>query len=150
MSEKIDSVNYLEMADKHGYTMKIGQEQKSFTQTVMSETLIFVKFALPGIHCYPDAPDDVSYLRSPHRHMFHFKVGVNVTHANRDIEFHQFLNWCKSQYTTNTLELSYKSCEMIAQELSTLIFKDYKVDKCIIEVWEDDECGAVLTAVRCG
>ena len=71
-------------------TVGLGKTQPLILTT--GETLIFVKFALPGIHCYPDAPDDVSYLRSPHRHLFHFKVGVPVNHANREIEFHQFLN----------------------------------------------------------
>jgi len=113
-------------------------------EIVQEELMIFVTFALPGIHCYPEAPEEVSYLRSPHRHMFGFKVGVNVTHANRDIEFHMFKNWCIKQYGAS-LELNNKSCEMIAQELATLVRTTWGTPRIEIEVWEDQECGARLT-----
>ena len=61
---------------------------------------IFVRFQKEGIHKYPAALDDpalatgdeydVSFLGYPHRHTFHFKVQIQVTHNDRDIEFIQF------------------------------------------------------------
>ena len=39
---------------------------------------IWVTFQKEGIHKYPDAPDEVDFLRYPHRHMFHFKVQIEV------------------------------------------------------------------------
>ena len=48
---------------------------------------IFVQFRKEGIHCYPDAPAGVEFLKHPHRHMFHFKATVSVEHNDRDIEF---------------------------------------------------------------
>ena len=38
---------------------------------------IYVKFTKEGIHCYPDAPEDVEFLKNPHRHIFHFRNASN-------------------------------------------------------------------------
>ena len=46
---------------------------------------IWVTFQKEGIHKYPDAPDEVDFLRYPHRHMFHFKVQIEVYNDDRDI-----------------------------------------------------------------
>ena len=62
--------------------------------------MIWVTFRKEGIHKYPAALDDpklatgdrmdVSFLGYPHRHIFHFKVAIEVFHDDRDIEFIQF------------------------------------------------------------
>jgi len=56
---------------------------------------IWVTFKKEGIHKYPAALEDpkledVSFLGYPHRHIFHFKVWIEVFHDDRDIEFIQF------------------------------------------------------------
>ena len=57
---------------------------------------IWVTFQKEGIHKYPDAPDEVDFLRYPHRHIFHFKVQIEVFNDDRDIEFFIFKRWfCK-------------------------------------------------------
>ena len=90
---------------------------------------IWVTFRKEGIHRYPAAATDpmlctageydVSFLASPHRHIFHFRVSIDVFHNDRDIEFIQFKRWLESLYNgSNTvLALDYKSCEMIADDL---------------------------------
>lgn len=111
-----------------------------------NDTKIWVTFAIPGIHCYPQAPDDVDYLRHPHRHLFKFKITAQVFHDDRDIEFHQLMNWCKAQYTGD-LSVDYKSCEMIARELLTRLM-DYSGPPRFweVEVSEDGECGAIVSS----
>lgn len=104
---------------------------------------ICVKFQKPGIHCYPSAPEDVSYLRSPHRHLFQFKVCIEVKSNDRDIEFHQFLGWLTSLYDQSMLELNDKSCETISDDLARRILEQYPERVLTIEVWEDGECGSV-------
>ena len=64
------------------------------------KTFIWVTFKKEGIHKYPAALEDpalatgdeydVSFLGYPHRHIFHFKVEIEVFHNDRDIEFIQF------------------------------------------------------------
>ena len=92
-----------------------------------SKKNIWVTFRKEGIHKYPAALDDpklatgdeydVSFLGYPHRHIFHFKVGIEVFHDDREIEFIQFKRWLEKLYSEKTLQLDYKSCEMISDDL---------------------------------
>lgn len=114
---------------------------------MLEEMMIFVTFEVLGIHCYPEAPEDVAYLRHPHRHIFKYKVGIEVEHDNRAVEFHQFKKWCLGWYGENNNN-NNKSCEMLARELATKIHHQYNPVKIEIEVWEDGECGARLVQFR--
>jgi hypothetical protein len=116
-----------------------------------SKKFIWVKFQKEGIHCYPAAATDpnlatgdqydVSFLASPHRHIFHFRVDISVNHTDRDIEFIQFKRWLENLYNQGTLQLNYKSCEMIADDLYAQIASTYSSRDVIIEVSEDGENG---------
>jgi len=115
---------------------------------------IFVRFQKEGIHCYPAAATDpalatsdeydVSFLATPHRHIFHFEVTIEVFHNDRDIEFIQFKRWLENQYSQSILELNYKSCEMISDDLYEIIATRYPDRNIIIRVSEDDENGALI------
>ena len=114
--------------------------------------LIWLTFRKEGIHKYPAALDDpklatgdeydVSFLGYPHRHIFHFKVGIEVFHDDRDIEFIQFKRWLEKLYSDNTLQLNFKSCEMISDDLYAEIIKRYPNRDVEIEVSEDGENGS--------
>ncbi len=111
---------------------------------------IWITFRKEGIHCYPAAAqdpklEDVSFLASPHRHMFHFRVSIDVFHNDRDIEFIQFKRWLESLYVAGTLELNYKSCEMIADDLYDQIASRYPGRDVVIEVAEDGENGCAIS-----
>jgi len=115
-----------------------------------AKRLIWVTFQREGIHCYPAAATDpnltdVSFLANPHRHIFHFKVAIEVFHNDRDIEFIQFKRWMLNLYSTTTLELDYKSCEMIADDLYGMIAIKYPNRDVQIEVSEDGENGCVIS-----
>jgi hypothetical protein len=108
---------------------------------------IFVQFAKEGVHLYPDAATnpllaDVSFLGYPHRHMFHFRVELEVKHTNRDVEFILLKRELESLYSSGTLQLNHKSCEMIAEDLADYIAKTYPGRELVIEVSEDSENGA--------
>ncbi len=105
---------------------------------------IFVTFQREGIHCYPDAPEGVEFLRSPHRHMFHFRVEIDVFHNERDIEFILFKRELELQYGNGTLQMESKSCEMLAEDIIGYISNQYPGRKISVEVSEDNENGAVL------
>ena len=115
---------------------------------------IFVTFQKEGIHRYPAAATDpllatgdeydVSFLASPHRHIFHFRVAIDVFHNDRDIEFIQFKRWLENLYKTGTLQLNYKSCEMIADDLYDQVAARYPNRAVKIEVSEDGENGCVI------
>lgn len=114
---------------------------------------IWVTFRKEGVHLYPAAKDDpklatgewddVSFLGYAHRHMFHFRVGIEVFHDDRDIEFIQFKRWLESLYAADILSLDHRSCEMISDELATKINDQYPNRKIEIEVSEDGENGSI-------
>ena len=115
---------------------------------------IWVTFQKEGIHCYPAASTDpklatgdeydVSFLGMPHRHIFHFKVGIQVFHNDRDIEFIQFKRWLENLYKEGTLQLTFKSCEMISDDLYKQIASRYTGRAIEISVSEDNENGATI------
>lgn len=122
--------------------------------TEVADRYIWVRFQKEGIHCYPAAATDpllntndeynVAFLASPHRHIFHFRVSIAVFHNDRDIEFIQFKRWLENLYSNSTLELNYKSCEMIADDLYLQINSRYPGRHVIISVSEDDENGCEI------
>jgi hypothetical protein len=116
--------------------------------------MIWVTFRKEGIHKYPAALTDanlatgdeydVSFLGYPHRHIFHFKVWIGVTHDDRDIEFIQFKRWLEKLYAEGTLQLDYKSCEMMSGDLYDTISNKYPGREVWIEVSEDGENGSFI------
>ena len=115
---------------------------------------IEVTFQKEGIHCYPAAATDptlatgdeydVKFLGSPHRHIFHFRVWIDVVHNDRDIEFNQFKRWLEKLYQDGTLELDFKSCEMMSDDLYLQIAARYPDRSIWIEIAEDGENGALI------
>jgi hypothetical protein len=115
---------------------------------------IWVTFRKEGIHKYPAAATDpalatgdeydVSFLGVPHRHIFHFRVAIDVFHNDRDIEFIQFKRWLENLYAGGTLELNFKSCEMIADDLYIQIADRYPDRAVWIDVAEDGENGCSI------
>ena len=150
----------------HDYMLRrMKEEDNKMSQgNVMrkAERSIWVTFTKEGIHKYPDADkdpklatgdwDDVSFLAVTHRHIFHFRVRIEVFHNDRDIEFIQFKRWMERLYnggdTTNgqvsVLELDYKSCEMIADDLYQEISTKYPGRFVDISVAEDNENGCSI------
>jgi hypothetical protein len=123
-------------------------------QDIRPNKMIWVTFNKEGMHKYPAAltdPNlatgdeyDVSFLGYPHRHIFHFKVWISVTHDDRDIEFIQFKRWLLNLYKDSILALDYKSCEMISGDLYEVISQKYPNREVWIEVSEDGENGSFI------
>ena len=105
---------------------------------------IFVTWQKEGIHQYPGAPKGVEFLQYPHRHMFHFKVEIDVFHDDRDIEFIQFKRWLENLYKEDVIQLNNKSCEMIADNLAEEIQSKYPGRYVKISVAEDNENGCEM------
>jgi hypothetical protein len=134
----------------------MNQEQREMADRVMqhAQRKIWVTFQKEGMHRYPAAATDpalatgdeydVSFLANPHRHIFHFRVWIDVVHNDRDIEFIQFKRWLENLYRSGTLQLDYKSCEMMADDLYIQIASRYPNRAVWIEVSEDGENGALI------
>ena len=127
-------------------------QQALIEKAKQGSKMIWVTFKKEGIHKYPAALTDpklatgdeydVSFLGYPHRHMFHFRVAIEVFHDDRDIEFIQFKRWMEKLYADKTLQLDFKSCEMMSDDLYVEIAKRYPGRTVEIEVSEDGENGS--------
>ena len=128
------------------------QEQALKEKAGKAAKMIWVTFQKEGMHKYPAALDDpklktgdeydVSFLGYPHRHIFHFKVAIEVFHDDRDIEFIQFKRWLLNLYKDGTIQSDFKSCEMMSDDLYVAIAKKYPGRKIEINVSEDGENGS--------
>jgi hypothetical protein len=134
------------------------QQERETAQRIQekADRKIWITFRREGIHKYPAAATDpklatgdqydVSFLGYPHRHIFHFRVWIDVFHNDRDIEFIQFKRWCEALYNGEgaILDLDFKSCEMIADDLYIQIADRYPGRAVWIEVAEDGENGCLI------
>ena len=139
----------------YDYMVRMSREEdrKVYMENTV-ERSIWVTFRKEGIHLYPAAKDDpalatgdwddVSFLGVAHRHIFHFKVRIQVEHNDRDIEFIQFKRWLERLYDDSTIELNHKSCEMIADDLYEQISAKYPGRFVEIDVAEDGENGCSI------
>lgn len=108
----------------------------------MARVYVYASTTFEGFHRWPNAPDEVSFLRVLHRHRFHVRVQVRVAHDDRDVEFILLqramsaeIARCQAQ-----LDVSCWSCESWARHLMGA-FSAYRV-----EVNEDGENGAIVEA----
>jgi hypothetical protein len=125
-------------------------------QDVRPNKMIWVTFRKEGMHKYPAAATDsnlatgdeydVSFLANLHRHIFHFRVWLSVTHNDRDVEFIQFKRWLEKLYSSNegVLSLDYKSCEMMSDDLYAQVSQKYPDREVWIEISEDGENGSFI------
>ena len=133
-------------------TQALAEKQNRISE--QAKRMIWVTFQREGIHKYPGADTDpslatgdeydVSFLGYPHRHIFHFKVAIQVFHNDRDIEFIQFKRWLENSFRDGVMQLDHKSCEMISDELYMYIANRYPERDIEITVSEDGENGATI------
>lgn len=108
-----------------------------------TRSTIYVKTQFTALHRWKDAPEDIAFLRSYHRHNFHVKVSIPVTHDDRDVEFFQFKReldrYCQMSFADKSFDLS---CEAIG---ALILGRFENVTE--VDVSEDGECGAITTRV---
>lgn len=112
----------------------------------MRKKFIVIKFQVEGIHSWPDCPiDEVSYLKWPHRHVFHFEAVKQVTHNDRDIEIiqlkHQMELFLMTEWMDHTMNCCYfgsLSCE----DLAEMMLDRFELVRC--SCLEDNENGALI------
>lgn len=117
---------------------------------------VYAKASFEGIHRWLDAPDEVKYLRNPHRHIFNVKVSVEVTQNDREIEFIMLGHRVKELFEGLAIEgrngvwyMGTKSCEDVAEMVMDYIrYKLGLPDKTYIavQVDEDGENGCIVTS----
>lgn len=102
-----------------------------------------VRFQVPGFHCWQGATGDRAYLAARHRHLFHVEAKLEVFHQDREVEFHDLLDFCRASFPGG--ELGGVSCEQMAINLLGAIAQKYPNRWAQVGVFEDGEVGAEVT-----
>lgn len=114
----------------------------------MPKVSIIMTLQVEGIHSWPDCHiEEVSFLKHPHRHIFHIVCKKEVNHLDRDIEiiqtkrniqYYLLSNFGIGHAASEGCDFKNLSCEMIA----TKLFKKFNLNYC--SVLEDNENGAEI------
>lgn len=105
---------------------------------------IYVQSQFIALHRWIEAPEEVSFLRDWHRHVFHVRIDLRVLHNDRELEFFLVQKDLRNvlwQWEALRVE---KSCEMFCEEIAKALQKKYPT-LFRVEVSEDGENGAVLS-----
>lgn len=101
-----------------------------------------IRFQVEGFHNWLDAPRTRKYLASLHRHIFHVEAHLSLAHNEREVEFHNFLDFCKTHFPGGNLGI--QSCETMASELAMKIDNNWPSRKVKVSIFEDNEVGAIV------
>lgn len=110
-----------------------------------SDPLITVRFREEGWHHWPGATGTREYLAHDHRHMFHVEASMTVGGDDREVEFHDFMDFCRLKFPGG--QMGGKSCESMARDLVGAICGHYQ-RACTVKVFEDGEVGATVISIR--
>lgn len=108
---------------------------------------VMVRFAVPGFHHWPDAPEEVAHLRDRHRHLFRIQVEVRVWGFDREVEFQIFQRQAIEAVSRGWqrgplgFEFGSSSCEAIAVGIMHRLQVIAELPVSAVEVWEDGENG---------
>lgn len=115
---------------------------------IIAKTTIHACFRVEGFHRWPEAEGQRDYLSSRHRHQFRYKASIDVLHGDREIEFHDFLDWCLENAPKG--ELGRFSAEQMAQVLLGKMKEQWPGRMCYrVEVWEDEQVGCTVEWLSC-
>ncbi len=109
---------------------------------------IIVKFDLEGLHSWPTAPDSYARLRNIHGHLFHFEVYVPIRVDDRQIEFLEFRRQLIAEvlqkfiYEPQLCNFGHRSCEMLAKDISSMVYYMRGIQPSRVVVMEDNFVGA--------
>lgn len=114
----------------------------------LKTTTIWVTAQFEALHFYKDAPAAVDFLRHPHRHVFHVRVEMRVTHDDRDVEFITFKHWLEHRLSVIRGKSPFQmSCEMIADSIiqEMRVARIWPMRWVKVDVSEDGENGGSVT-----
>jgi hypothetical protein len=110
----------------------------------LPETMIAVRFQVEGWHRWPGAKGPRAYLADRHRHLWHVEAQVQVLHNDREVELHDFRDFCIAHFPAG--DAGDASCEALAAGLVNDITRRYGRSRRVrVSVFEDGENGAVLS-----
>lgn len=117
--------------------------------TTSLTTTIEANLTVPGLHYWPEPVEGREYLGEPHRHLFHVRAEVAVTHDERDVEFHDLgviMRDAIDTYGPQSNGLHHfgpASCETLARKLFTDL-EELNLNVVAVRWSEDAEFSATI------
>jgi hypothetical protein len=111
-----------------------------------------VRFSREGFHCWPEATGRREYLTARHRHLFHVEAHLQLFNNDREVEFHDLLEFCRGRFGggLGVTEFGARSCESLAEGLAREIALQWRDRSAIVKVFEDGEVGATIVVSPTG
>ena len=112
----------------------------------MSKMFAVSKIVVPGMHRWANAPEEYSYLSSPHRHLFYIRCYMSVDQPDRAVEFISMGEQVKKFLydTFNNIDGKLLFGSLSCEQIATQILNKFRFN--IVSVYEDDENGAEFIA----
>lgn len=109
----------------------------------MKKRSITARLQYEALHHWSNADSipEVSFLKHPHRHIFHIEMTKEVGGSNREVEFIQFKRQVEIWLRRYEHDFGERSCEQIAEEL----LEEFKC--CKVSVSEDGENSATVEEI---
>ncbi len=111
-----------------------------------NKTYIVVRWQFEGFHHWKEAPNEVDFLRKPHRHVFHCEAQIPVAHNDRALEYFivkRFLQKMVSELYE--FDLGGRSCEMMCEDVLQAIQGKFGLNKDVsVSIFEDAENGSIV------
>lgn len=103
---------------------------------------IIVKTDFEDIHKWDKAPEEVAFLKNPHRHKFYVEVKIQIT-QDRELEYFMVKRYLDNKILPRVKELEInKSCEKMAEYILEQIIEKYCINYGTVKVFEDNENGS--------
>lgn len=137
-TKEIKVVEFPLMAEELENFIKKEEKKKKPTITLQ------VRAGFVACHYWANAPKEVAFLRTPHRHLFSVVCMLPVLGDDRELEFftiqRDLIRYLRHKYELKTFG---KSCEIFAKEIKKYLDAKYK-RPCSVGVYEDGENGAIV------
>lgn len=109
---------------------------------MLVERWAVVRWEFIAWHRWPGASGDRSYLGQYHRHKFHVELAITTTHNEREVEFHDLLDFGRYEQSQRISHRSDMSCESMCEAIAEGVQGRYPDRSVIVAVFEDGEVGA--------
>lgn len=109
---------------------------------------VFVKLQVEGFHLWEHAPQEVSFLKNRHRHIFWITVFFETT-GDRQVEFFMLKaalkKWLADKFERGKYGYEFESCESLARDIvNNFHFVETGQTPYKVEVSEDNENGIII------
>lgn len=140
---------------------------KIMTTKLVGQKHVIVRTQFEALHCWPDAPEMVEFLRHPHRHIFYVTVGVMVEHGDRAVEFFilkrqvesiifrhilaqssEFVHTTRCSDRNVNLVVLKGSCEAMAEAIANALHEEHGYIIATVAVSEDNENTGMFLVIK--